>query len=150
MRIRGALRRGAAGSESDPVQSFTTFTSDLLRLADWLVACGVTSVAMEATGVYWIPIYDILEARGLEVLLVNARHIKHVPGRKSDVSDCEWLRDLHSVGLLRGSFRPAEAIVALRAYVRHRHSLVESAGMYVQRMQKALVQMNVQLPAGRE
>jgi transposase len=129
-----------------PVQSFTTFTSDLLRLADWLVACGVTSVAMEATGVYWIPIYDILEARGLEVLLVNARHIKHVPGRKSDVSDCEWLRDLHSVGLLRGSFRPTEGIVALRTYLRHRHRVVESAGMYVQRMQKALVQMNVQLP----
>lgn len=129
-----------------PVQSFKTFTSDLLRLADWLVACGVTSVAMEATGVYWIPIYDLLEARGLDVLLVNARHIKHVPGRKSDVSDCEWLRDLHSVGLLRGSFRPTEGIVALRTYLRHRHSLVEDAGRYVQRMQKALVQMNVQLP----
>ena len=128
-----------------PVRSFPTFTSDLLRLADWVVACGVTSVAMEATGVYWIPIYDILEARGLEVLLVNARHLKHVPGRKSDVADCEWLRDLHSVGLLRGSFRPGEAMAALRAYVRHRHSVVETAGMYVQRMQKALVQMNVQL-----
>jgi transposase len=128
------------------VQSFKTFTSDLLRLADWLVACGVTSVAMEATGVYWIPIYDILEARGREVLLVNARHIKHVPGRKSDVSDCEWRRDLHSVGLLRGSFRPTEGIVALRTYLRHRHSVVESAGSCIQRMQKALVQMNVQLP----
>ena len=131
---------------ASPVQSFKTFTSDLLRLADWLVACGVTSVAMEATGVYWIPIYEIVEARGIEVLLVNARHIKNVPGRKSDVSDCEWLRELHSVGLLRGSFRPPEAIVALRAYVRHRQSLVESAGTYVQRMQKALVQMNLQLP----
>ena len=131
---------------ASPVQSFRTFTSDLLRLADWLVACGITSVAMEATGVYWIPIYDILEARGLEVLLVNARHIKHVPGRKSDVSDCEWLRDLHSVGLLRGSFRPTEGIVTLRTYLRHRHSLVETAGSYIQRMQKALVQMNVQLP----
>jgi transposase len=129
-----------------PVQSFKTFTSDLLRLADWLVACGVTSVAMEATGVYWIPVYEILEARGIDVLLVNARHIKNVPGRKSDVSDCEWLRELHSVGLLRGSFRPTDAIVALRAYVRHRQTLVESAGTYVQRMQKALVQMNVQLP----
>jgi transposase len=111
-----------------PVQSFQTFTTDLVRLADWLVACGVTSVAMEATGVYWIPIYDILEARGFEVRLVNARHIKHVPGRKSDVSDCEWLRDLHSVGLLRGSFRPTEGIVALRTYMRHRQTLVESAG----------------------
>jgi transposase len=129
-----------------PVQSFTTFTHDLVRLADWLVACRITSVAMEATGVYWIPIYDILEARGLEVLLVNARHIKHVPGRKSDVSDCEWLRDLHSVGLLRGSFRPTAGMVALRAYLRHRQTLVESAGTYVQRMQKALVQMNLQLP----
>ncbi len=129
-----------------PVQSFTTFTHDLVRLADWLVAYGITSVAMEATGVYWIPIYDILEARGLEVLLDNARHIKHVPGRKSDVSDCEWLRDLHSVGLLRGSFRPTAGLVALRAYLRHRQTLVESAGTYVQRMQKALVQMNLQLP----
>ena len=101
-----------------PVQSFRTFTADLHRLADWLVACRVTSVAMEATGVYWIPVYDILEARGIEVLLVNARHVKHVPGRKSDVEDCEWLRELHSVGLLRGSFRPAGPILPLRAYLR--------------------------------
>jgi transposase len=129
-----------------PVQSFKTFTTDLLRLADWLTACRVTSVAMEATGVYWIPIYEILEAKGFEVLLVNARHLKNVPGRKSDVSDCEWIRELHCVGLLRGSFRPAEAIVALRAYLRHRQTLVESAGTYIQRMQKALVQMNLQLP----
>ena len=129
-----------------PVRSFTTFTADLVRLADWLVACGVTSVAMEATGVYWIPLYDILESRQIAVLLVNARHVKHVPGRKSDVSDAEWLRDLHSVGLLRGSFRPVSGIVALRAYVRHRQTLVESAATYVHRMQKALVQMNLQLP----
>jgi len=129
-----------------PVRSFPTFTSDLHRLADWLIACRVTSVAMEATGVYWIPIYEILEARGVEVHLVNARHVKNVPGRKSDVSDCEWLRELHSVGLLRGSFRPTDAIVALRAYLRHRQTLIESAGAYIQRMQKALAQMNVQLP----
>jgi transposase len=129
-----------------PIQSLKTFTSDLFRLADWLTACGVTSVAMEATGVYWIPIYEILEVRGFEVLLVNARHLKNVPGRKSDVSDCEWIRELHSVGLLRGSFRPADAIVAMRAYLRHRQTLVESAGTYIQRMQKALVQMNLQLP----
>jgi transposase len=128
-----------------PVRSFRTFTSDLERLADWLIACGVTSVAMEATGVYWIPVYDLLEARGLEVLLVNAHHIKHVPGRKSDVSDCEWLRDLHIMGLLRGSFRPTALIVALRAYLRHRQSVVESASTYVLRMQKALLQMNLQL-----
>ena len=129
-----------------PVRSFRTFTADLERLADWLVACRITSVAMEATGVYWIPVYDILEARGLEVLLVNARHVKHVPGRKSDVEDCEWLRELHSVGLLRGSFRPPGPILALRALVRHRDLLVQTAGTYVQRMQKALTQMNLLLP----
>ncbi len=129
-----------------PIRSFTTFTSDLQRLADWLAACRVTSVAMEATGVYWIPLYEILDARGFTVLLVNARHVKNVPGRKSDVSDCEWLRDLHIVGLLRGSFRPTDGIVALRAYLRHRQTLIETAGSHVQRMQKALVQMNVQLP----
>jgi transposase len=129
-----------------PVQSFRTFTSDLLRLADWLTRCRITSVAMEATGVYWIPLYEILEARGFEVRLVNAHHVKNVPGRKSDVSDCEWLRDLHIVGLLRGSFRPTDTMVALRGYLRHRDTLVESAGIYTQRMQKALVQMNVQLP----
>jgi transposase len=129
-----------------PVRSFPTFTGDLERLADWLTACGVTSVAMEATGVYWIPVYEILEARGFDVLLVNARHIKHVAARKSDVVDCEWLRDLHTVGLVRGSFRPDNAMVALRAYLRHRHTLVETAVTCVQRMQKALVQMNVQLP----
>jgi len=129
-----------------PVQTFTTFTHDLIRLADWLQACGIKSVAMESTGVYWIPIYELLEARGFEVLLVNARHLKNVPGRKSDVSDAEWIRDLHSVGLLRGSFRPTAAVVTLRAYLRHRQTLIDSAGIYIQRMQKALVQMNVQLP----
>ena len=128
-----------------PIQSFRTFTADLERLADWLVACRVTSVAMEATGVYWIPLFDILEARGLEVLLVNARHVKHVPGRKSDVEDCEWLRELHSVGLVRGSFRPAGPMLPLRAYLRHREVLVQTAGTYVRRMQKALVEMNLQL-----
>ena len=98
-----------------PVQSFSAFTNDLHRLADWLTACRVTSVAMEATGVYGIPLYEILEARGFQVVLVNARPVKNVPGRKSDVSDCEWLQELHSVGLLRASFRPAAAIAALRA-----------------------------------
>ena len=138
----------AVPPDRDPtsVRSFPTFTSDLHRLADWLTACRVTSVAMEATGVYWIPIYEILEGRGFNVQLVNARHVKNVPGRKSDVSDCEWLRELHSVGLLRGSFRPTDAIVGLRAYLRHRQTLIESAGAHIQRMQKALVQMNVQLP----
>jgi transposase len=127
------------------VRSFPTFTADLYRLADWLTACRVTHVAMEATGVYWIPIFEILDARGFQVILVNARHVKNLPGRKSDVSDCEWLRDLHILGLLRGSFRPADGIVALRGYLRHRATLIESAGSLVQRMQKALVQMNLQL-----
>jgi transposase len=129
-----------------PVRSFATFTGDLHRLADWLTACGVTHVAMESTGVYWMPVFEILEARGFTVALVNARHVKHVQGRKSDVSDCEWLRDLHILGLLRSSFRPADAIVALRAYLRHRATLIESTATIIQRMQKALVQMNVQLP----
>lgn len=129
-----------------PVQSFTTVTSDLVRLADWLTRCGITSVAMESTGVYWIPLYELLDARGFDVRLVNAHHVKNVPGRKSDVSDCEWLRDLQIVGLLRGSFRPSNAVVALRGYLRHRQTLVENAGIAIQRMQKALVQMNLQLP----
>lgn len=132
--------------DATPIRSVATFTGDLHRLAEWLVTCRVTHVAMEATGVYWIPVFEILEARGFHVILVNARHVKNVPGRKSDVSDCEWLRDLHILGLLRGSFRPADAIVALRAYLRHRATLIESAATHVQRMQKALVQMNVQLP----
>jgi transposase len=132
--------------DPNPVQTFSTFTGDLHRLADWLLACRITDVALEATGVYWIPVFEILEARGLKVSLVNARHVKNVPGRKSDVSDAEWLRDLHIMGLLRGSFRPADEIVALRAYLRHRAVLIEGASAQVQRMQKALVQMNVQLP----
>jgi transposase len=132
--------------DPEPVQSFGTFTCDLTRVGYWLSACSVRTVAMEATGVYWIAVYEILEARGFEVLLVNARHVKNVPGRKSDVTDSEWLRDLHSVGLVRGSFRPADAIVVLRGYMRHRATLVDSIGDTIQRMQKALVQMNVQLP----
>ena len=98
--------------DATPVRAFATFTGDLHRLAEWLTACRVTHVAMEATGVYWIPVFEILEARGFQVILVNARHVKNLPGRKSDVSDCEWLRDLHILGLLRGSFRPADGIVA--------------------------------------
>ena len=132
--------------DAAPVRSFKTFTTDLHRLADWLTACGVTTVAMESTGVYWIPLYEILEARGLDVVLVNARHVKNVPGRKTDVVDCQWIQELHSVGLLRGSFRPTAAIAALRAYLRHRETLVQGAATHAQRMQKALVQMNLQLP----
>jgi len=131
--------------DRDAVQRFTTFTTGLQHLADWLTACRIRTVAMEATGVYWIPLYELLEARGFEVLLVNARHLKHVAARKTDVLDCEWLRDLHIVGLLRGSFRPADSIVALRGYLRHRQTLIELTSSGIQRMQKALLQMNLQL-----
>ena len=128
-----------------PVRKFGTFTPDLHALADWLAACGVDTVAMESTGVYWIPIYEILEVRGFQVYVVNARHLKNVPGRKSDIQDCQWIQGLHSVGLLRGSFRPEGEIVALRAYLRHRAALIEHRAAHIQHMQKALQQMNVQL-----
>src|SRR5258705_4363661 len=128
-----------------PVRAFGTFTQDLHDLADWFKACGVTSVAMESTGVYWIPAYEILEQRGFEVILVNARYAKNVPGRKTDVSDAAWLRQLHSYGLLRGSFRPDAEIATLRAYLRQRERLVEYAAAHIQHMQKALMQMNLQL-----
>jgi transposase len=131
--------------DRQPVQHFSCFTTGLEQLAAWLTACRIRTVAMEATGVYWIPLYELLEARGFEVLLVNARSLKQVAARKSDVLDCEWLRDLHIVGLLRGSFRPPDHIVALRSYLRHRQTLVELTSGCIQRMQKALVQMNLQL-----
>src|SRR5512136_2132383 len=136
----------APAENQEPVRKFGTFTLDLHALAEWLLACGVDTVAMESTGVYWIPVYEILEARGLQVQVVNARHVKNVPGRKSDIQDCQWLQGLHSVGLLRGSFRPAEEIAALRAYLRHRAGLIEHRAAHIQHMQKALQQMNVQLP----
>lgn len=132
-------------ADPEPVRTFGTFTEDLHALADWLVRCGVLTVALESTGVYWIPIFQILEARGLEVCLVNARHVKHVPGRKTDVTDCQWLQYLHSVGLLHASFRPPAQVCAVRSLWRHRDTLVRYAGSHVQHMQKALTQMNIQL-----
>ena len=131
--------------DPQPVREFRTFTAELERLADWLAQCRIKTVAMESTGVYWIPLYEILEQRGLEVMLVNARDVHNVRGRKSDVMDCEWLRELHSVGLLRPSFRPAAAIVPLRSFMRQRETLVEEASARIHRMQKALTQMNVML-----
>ena len=130
---------------TEPVQAFQSFTGDLYRLADWLVEIGVTTVAMESTGIYGIPVFEILEAHGLEVLLVNARHVKTVPGRKTDVNDAQWLQQLHSYGLLRGSFQPAQEWSALRAYLRHRDRLLDYAASHIQHMQKALMQMNLQL-----
>jgi len=128
-----------------PVRAFGTFTEDLQALADWLEQCGVKTIAMESTGVYWIPLYQILEERGLEVCLVNARHAKNVPGRKSDVLDCQWLQYLHACGLLQRSFRPVQEVCALRSVQRHRETLVTYAASHVQHMQKALDQMNLQL-----
>jgi transposase len=129
----------------ETVRCFPTFTQDLQALADWLEQCGIRTVAMESTSVYWIPVFQILEERGLEVCLVNARHVKNVPGRKTDVSDCQWLQFLHSVGLLRASFRPEQAVCSVRSLLRHRESLVQMAGTHVHHMQKALDQMNLQL-----
>jgi transposase len=129
----------------DPVRSFGTFTRDLHELADWLRDCGVRTVAMESTGVYWIPLYQILETRGFQVFLVNAQHVKNVPGRKSDVSDCQWIQYLHSVGLLKASFRPPDEICVIRSLWRHRESLIHMAAEHIMHMQKALSQMNLQL-----
>ena len=127
------------------VRCFETFTADLHALADWLERCEIKTVAMESTGVYWIPIYEILEARGLNVNLINAQHIKNVPGKKTDVLDCQWIQKLHTYGLLQASFRPDEQMVALRSYLRHRDNLIRDRSAHIQRMQKALHQMNLQL-----
>ncbi len=127
------------------VRRFGCFTPDLIAMADWLLECQVDTVAMEATGVYWIPLFQILEAKGLDVNLVNAHHVKTVPGRKSDVLDCQWLQKLHTFGLLSASFRPEDQVCVLRSYIRQRDTLIKEAGTHVQRMQKALIQMNLQL-----
>src|SRR6202162_3240586 len=131
--------------DKQPVRHFSTFTEDLQAAAAWLKSCHIETVAMESTGVYWIPLFQILVCEGLTVFLVNARYVKNVPGRKSDVSDCQWLQYLHSVGLLRGSFRPEQAVCTVRSILRHRDSLVQMASTHVQHMQKALDQMNLQL-----
>ncbi len=135
----------SAELSEDPVRTFRSFTGDLHRLAEWLRSVGITTIAMESTGVYWIPVFEILEARGFEVLLVNARDVKNVPGRKTDVNDAQWLQRLHQFGLLRGSFRPHESMIRLRALLRHRERLIDSGATHIQLMQKALMQMNVQL-----
>lgn len=131
--------------DEQPVREFASFTAELERLADWLTECGVDTVAMESTGVYWIALFELLDARGFKVVLVNARHVKNVSGRKSDVLDCQWLQQLMSYGLLRGAFRPADGVCALRALSRQRAMLLRSQSRHVQHMQKALAQMNIQL-----
>jgi transposase len=129
----------------EPVREIGAMTDDLNGLADWLIRCGVDTVALESTGVYWIPVYEVLEQRGLTVWLVDARQMKYVPGRKSDVQDCQWLQKLMSLGLLRAAWRPASDVCVVRAVARQRESLVTEQASWVQRMQKALVQMNIQL-----
>lgn len=131
--------------DSKSVRRFNTFTDDLHDAAKWLKKSGIKSIAMESTGVYWIPVFQILDIYGFEVFLVNARHVKNVPGRKTDVQDCMWLQYLHSVGLLRGSFRPAQEICAVRSLLRHRDSMVKAATRHIQHIQKSLTQMNLQL-----
>ena len=131
--------------DPDSVRRFECFTADLHRLADWLESCGVETVAMQSTGVYWIPLYEILEQRGLKVYLVNARHTKNLPGRKSDVQESQWLLKLHTYGLLNNSFQPTVEIRVARTYWRQRSEHIHGASSCVQRMQKALTQMNVQL-----
>ena len=145
--IGATMHVAAVGPDCDeqPVRTFQTFTDDLHRLADWFAQCGVRTVVMESTGVYWIPAYEILEQRGFSVMLVNARDAKHVPGRKTDVSDAQWLQRLHEYGLLRPSFRPQAEMAGLRAYLRQRERLLDYAAAHIQHMQKALTQMNLQL-----
>jgi transposase len=133
------------GRDEQSVRKFGAFTADLVAIADWLQACGVKTVAMEATSVYWIPLYEVLSERGFEVYLVNAHTTKNVTGRKTDLLDCQWLQQLHSDGLLRASFRPAADIVTLRSYVRHRDTLLRYRAMHIQHMQKALELMNLKL-----
>jgi transposase len=134
-----------ADRDAEPVREFRAFTGDLYRLAEWLTACGIETVAMESTGVYWIPLFQVLEERGFTVKLVDAYQLQRAPGRKSDVLDCQWLQQLHGFGLLAGAFRPDEQICVLRSYLRQRAMLAQYAGQHVQHMQKALVQMNLQL-----
>lgn len=129
----------------EPVQTFQAFTADLERMADWLVGLGIKTVAMESTGVYWVPVFEVLEGRGIEAIVANAREARAVPGRKSDVNDAQWLQRLHACGLVRASFRPAGDIAALRAYLRLRERHLDYAAAHIQHMQKALTFMNLQL-----
>ena len=130
--------------DEHPVRKCGTFTSDLDEMAEWLVSCGITTVAMESTGVYWIPVYDAVERHGMEACLVNPRNMKNVPGKRTDFHECQWIQHLHSLGLLHAAFRPENEVRAVRALMRHRNDLVQMASQHIQHMQKALTQMNVQ------
>lgn len=131
--------------DEQPVQEFGAFTADLYALAEWLRQCQIDTVVMESTGVYWIPLFEVLEERGFEVKLVDPYTVRQVPGRKTDVQDCQWLQELHTYGLLRGAFRPEDEVCVLRSYLRQRSMLIAMASRGVQHMQKALEQMNLKL-----
>lgn len=137
----------AVGSDkaTEPIRTFQSFTADLHEMAKWLKSCGITSIAMESTGIYWIPAFEILESYGFEIFLVNARESKNLPGRKTDVNDAQWIQRLHQFGLLRASFRPDKQVAVLRTYIRQRERLLEFRATHIQHMQKALMQMNLQL-----
>lgn len=137
----------AVPSERDenPVREFSTFTGDLHKMIDWLKKCKIKTIIMESTGVFWIPIFELLEKNGFDVKLVNARHVKNVSAHKTDVLDCQWLQQLGTFGLVKGAFRPADAILPLRAYLRQRDMLIKSASAHIMHMQKALTQMNLHL-----
>ena len=129
----------------ESVQTFQAFTADIQRMADWLKTIGVETVVMESTGVYWVPVFEVLESAGINVMVANARETRSVPGRKSDINDAQWLQRLHACGLLRASFRPGRENAALRPYLRHRERLLDYAAAHIQHMQKALTFMNIQL-----
>lgn len=131
--------------DSSPVREFSTFTADLIEMVNWLKQCRIKTVIMESTGVYWIPAFELLESNGFEVKLANARHVKNVSAHKTDVLDCQWLQQLGTFGLIKGAFRPADAILALRSYLRQRDMLIKNAAQHIQHMQKALTQMNLHL-----
>jgi transposase len=133
-----------ADRDDHPVRKCETFTADLHQMAEWLVSCGITTAAMESTGVYWIPVYDVLEKHGIRPCLVNPRNMKNVPGKRTDFHECQWIQHLHSLGLLHSAFRPDGEVCAVRSLMRHRNDLVEMASQHVQHMHKALTQMNVQ------
>jgi transposase len=133
------------GRDKQSVLCFGTFTCELYKIADWLEECGVETVAMESTSIYWIPLYEILVSRGIKCYVVNAQHVKTMPGRKSYILDCQWLQQLHTYGLLAASFQPPEDILALRGLLRHCDNLIRYRGSHIQHMQKALHLMNIQL-----
>jgi hypothetical protein len=131
--------------DNNPVREFSTFTADLHKMVNWLKECKIKTIIMESTGVFWIPAFELLESNGFDVKLVNARHVKNVSAHKTDVLDCQWLQQLGTFGLIKGAFRPADAILPLRAYLRQRDMLIKNASAHILHMQKALTQMNLQL-----